>query len=728
MRPYQSTKLHLVKILYIDFCSGQHLSVYLIDGRKCYVISHASTKLYSLSLTASCIRSATSHHSLQHSEQHTDYTLHSRTTVSMEPKGTIVFSTVDRPYYGFDVFSVNLRDSHEHCLTDGISINFNAQFVDDQDRTVVFVSERSGAPRVYLARPNSHKPEQLPAIPTSLFHDRPIMKNHNLYFVSAHEQPDQLFKSWSALYSTDLNSNIVTRLTPYGVVDYSPGISQTGKFVAVASYESRPWAGEFHELYTDIVVFQESDSDKRVIVCERGGWPTWFGDSTIYFHRQAEDGWWSIFRVDFPENLEFSGFPIAPIRVTPPGVHCFTPAAFNDGKRIAVATRRKDKNYRHIEIFDVEAKVFHSVSESLNPSFHHYNPFISADSEFLGYHRFRGESTQGESVVPYLDPVQSPIRELRMLRLDGSFPSFSPDGKFIALNHDFDSNGGLKIVKSDSSQRWTLIKNRTAFYNSWSPTEKHVIYTSVGPIFQSVKATVQIARVSFQPSDLNGEHAEIPCDVKILTREETGNNAFPSCSPDGKFLVFRSGRSGHKNLYVLDAVDGEFNGGIRQLTEGPWIDTMPSWSPKGDLIAFSSNRHNPDNINVFSIYVVKPDGSELRRIHVAGSEGSNDVDRERINHVCFSEDGEWLLFTANMGGVTAEPVSWPNQFQPYGDLFVLKLDGSELRRLTWNGYENGTPAWHPGGELDFGSLCVGSEIGDKLTGQFQEPLWISCDI
>ncbi|KAK3034677.1 hypothetical protein RJ639_033632 [Escallonia herrerae] len=123
---------------------------------------------------------------------------------------------------------------------------------------------------------------------------------------------------------------------------------------------------------------------------------------------------------------------------------------------------------------------------------------------------------------------------------------------------------------------------------------------------------------------------------------------------------------------------------------------MPSWSPDGKLIAFSSNRHNPDNAEAFSIYVIRPDGEGLKRIYVAGPEGSDDVDRERINHVCFSADGEWLLFTASLGGVTAEPVSLPNQFQPYGDLHVVRLDGSGLRRLTWNGYENGTPAWHPG--------------------------------
>ena len=117
-------------------------------------------------------------------------------------------------------------------------------------------------------------------------------------------------------------------------------------------------------------------------------------------------------------------------------------------------------------------------------------------------------------------------------------------------------------------------------------------------------------------------------------------------------------------------------------------------------------------------------------------EGSSDVDMERINHVCFSPNGEWLLFTANMAGVTAEPVSLPNQFQPYGDLFVVRVDGSGLRRLTWNGYENGTPAWHS--RVDYDDLDdqlrrlsltgdAESVDGDELKGQFQEPLWITCD-
>ncbi|KAL6968702.1 hypothetical protein U1Q18_034498 [Sarracenia purpurea var. burkii] len=653
----------------------------------------------------------------------------------MDPKGTIVFTTVGRTQYGFDVFSVKIPSNldapaalwdSEHRITDGISINYNAQFV-DEDETLVYVSERNGASRIYLTRPGTTKSELLSSPPESLFHDRPIVTGGRLYFISAHEPADAPFKSWSALYSTGLHDGEVRRLTPYGSVDYSPAISPSGKLIAVASYGSRPWGGDFHDLQTDIVVFRESDPTKRTVICQHGGWPTWSSDSTIYFHRQADDGWWSIFRIDLPEDFGLSGVPTSPSRVTPPGLHSFTPAAMHDGERIAVATRRRGKDFRHVEIFDVYSQKFHPVTELLNPNFHHYNPFVSPESGFLGYHRFRGESAPGDSIIPHLEFMTSPIKGLQMFRVNGSFPSFSSNGDLIAFNPDFDSNSGLKIVKSDGSKGWTLFKGRTTFYNAWSPTEKNVIFSSLGPIFASAKATVQIGRIAFDPLNLDDDREDIPIDIKILTREDTGNNAFPSCSPDGKFVVFRSGRSGHKNLFIVDAINGEFNGGIRQLTEGPWIDTMPSWSPDGKLIAFSSNRHNPHNVEAFSIYVIHPDGTGLQRIHVAGAEGSREVDRERINHVCFSPDGKWLLFTANMAGVTAEPVSVPNQFQPYGDLFVSRLDGSGLRRLTWNGYENGTPAWHPGPELDMGNLGLASRVGDKLKGEFDEPLWIHCD-
>jgi Tol biopolymer transport system component len=98
----------------------------------------------------------------------------------------------------------------------------------------------------------------------------------------------------------------------------------------------------------------------------------------------------------------------------------------------------------------------------------------------------------------------------------------------------------------------------------------------------------------------NADTADVEADKagsswKYLTKEGTHNNAFPSPSGDGRYLVFRSGRSGYKNLYIMDAVDGEEKY-LHRLTEGDWTDTHPNWSSDNEWIAFSSDRGHPGEL------------------------------------------------------------------------------------------------------------------------------------
>ncbi|KAH9295912.1 hypothetical protein KI387_039500, partial [Taxus chinensis] len=116
-----------------------------------------------------------------------------------------------------------------------------------------------------------------------------------------------------------------------------------------------------------------------------GGWlQSWADESTVYFHRRAEDGWWSIYRL----NLDQA---VPPEQITPPSVEAFTPCASATGNWIAVATRRPESKFKHIEIFDLQSRSFIPVTASINPQIHHYNPFVSPDSLRVGFHRFRGE-------------------------------------------------------------------------------------------------------------------------------------------------------------------------------------------------------------------------------------------------------------------------------------------------------------------------------------------------
>ncbi len=42
-----------------------------------------------------------------------------------------------------------------------------------------------------------------------------------------------------------------------------------------------------------------------------------------------------------------------------------------------------------------------------------------------------------------------------------------------------------------------------------------------------------------------------------------------------------------------------------------------------------------------------------------------------------------------------DEATYTDRPQPYGELFVMKYDGSDVQQLTDNQWEDGTPAWQP---------------------------------
>ena len=615
-------------------------------------------------------------------------------------KTSLIFSTVGRSRYDFDIFTLPVPSSlraddngAELLLTDGKSINYNGFFpsssslqslisgADDSVEALVYVSERNGTSNIYLnARRsgNGNRRSTLDSLatlstpllrlePESLLsqRDRPSISGNHLIYVSTHEDSGIPRMGWAAVYSTHIPSGKTKRLTPKGTVDFSPSVSPSGEWTAVASSAEGSYSGETGDLFTQITLFRTVDGSDRTIVIDHGGWPCWGDDSTLYFHRKSDDGWWSIFKASLSQNFSV----VAVDRITPPGFHAFTPATGNGF--LVMATRRSSSAFRHIEMLDLATGDFIEITSPVSPRAHHFNPFVSPDSSKIGYHRCRG----GARALS-LEHMQSPYPDISLFRIDGHFPSFSPDGRRIA----YVEMPGLFVMNADGSGK-QKISEESVFPTAWDWKRESVIYTSRGPSFDTSSTEVDVVSISLKEDELGS----LSPTIKKLTHNAQ-NNAFPSPSPDGRSLVFRSGRSGYKNLYIMDAVEGE-EAGIRQLTSGPWTDTMPTWSPDGDWIAFSSNRELPGSSN-FSLYLIHPNGTGLKSVVVSGVGG-------RVNHACFSPDSKRIAFGADYAGVSAEVVSTPNSVLPYGEIFVANIDGSDVRRLTHNAYEDGTPAWGP---------------------------------
>ncbi|MFC1509666.1 choice-of-anchor D domain-containing protein, partial [Candidatus Omnitrophota bacterium] len=141
---------------------------------------------------------------------------------------------------------------------------------------------------------------------------------------------------------------------------------------------------------------------------------------------------------------------------------------------------------------------------------------------------------------------------------------------------------------------------------------------------------------------------------------------YPSWSPDGSKIVFRTNRDGNNwDIYTMDA-DGS---NPTRLTNDPAMDLEPAWSPDNSKIAFQANRDDNGEI-----YVMNTDGSNQTRL-------TNNAHND--NYPSWSPDGSKIAFQTNRDGDT--------------EIYVMNSDGSNQTNLSINSASDNNPSWSPDG-------------------------------
>ncbi|MFF1956246.1 amidohydrolase family protein [Streptomyces sp. NPDC058220] len=116
----------------------------------------------------------------------------------------------------------------------------------------------------------------------------------------------------------------------------------------------------------------------------------------------------------------------------------------------------------------------------------------------------------------------------------------------------------------------------------------------------------------------------------------------PVHSPDGKLLAVCAYRGGGFHIWTLRPDGSE----LRQLTDGPWDDRGPSWSPDGSRIAFASERGgSPATGGAYRIWTLDIRTGALARITgLTGQDGPGDGGPVEDFDPVWSPDGTRVLF------------------------------------------------------------------------------------
>ena len=262
----------------------------------------------------------------------------------------------------------------------------------------------------------------------------------------------------------------------------------------------------------------------------------------------------------------------------------------------------------------------------------------------LGPMLIRTDPPENSTIEPITTIVFEFSKPISEVTVNGEPAQISANRKGATFHGDL-GNGNLKV-------EW-----------KWSDgtAEKTLIFSRPPPLLKP-----QIAFVSER--DGNFEIYVMDADGTKTTRltNEAESDLQPDWSPDGNKIAFTSSRDGNLEIYVMNA-DGTDQ---TRLTSNPEIDSQPAWSPDGGQIAFFSRRDGNGEI-----YLMSPGGEIIFNF-------SNNPAED--NAPAWSEDQEGIR-------IVFASTRQSGNF----NIYIIKIDGTDLKRLTTNSASDGEPTSSP---------------------------------
>jgi eukaryotic-like serine/threonine-protein kinase len=232
------------------------------------------------------------------------------------------------------------------------------------------------------------------------------------------------------------------------------------------------------------------------------------------------------------------------------------------------------------------------------------------------------------------------------------FGAWTPEGKIVFVS-TMNDNRSLWIMNADGSDRRQLTSGSDDRYPSVSPDGRHIVFRSLR------SGMLNLWRV-----DIDGSR------LQQLSSQSSENN-LPCYTPDGKWIVFVSIRSGKGTVCKMPAEGGEAIPLTNKAT------SWPAPSPDGKLVA-CADMEAPQGKN--RVLILPIEGGELTQVIELPANSTLDIG--------WTPDGRAITYRSwqdNLSGIWKQPLaggppvlltSWTPQVDRWRQ-YVLSPDGKQ---------------------------------------------------
>ncbi|MCO5947997.1 TolB family protein [Mucilaginibacter flavidus] len=560
------------------------------------------------------------------------------------------------------IFVANADGTDEHPLLKESGFDYHASY-SGNGQWISFTSERNGFGQadIYRVHPDGTSLERLTDDPSLDDQSALSPDGEKLAFVSTR------VTHTTNIWILDIKSHKLTNLTGRAEIQgdpakpdgfFRPAWSPDGKWIAFSSDRNTQWLGhgngsgwEHVQELSVYIVHPDGSGLRRLSqpgIC--AGAPKWSldGKNIVFYEIPVEDTWAArrptlakkatsqIVSVDLAtgSRTELTSGP--GLKLSP---------QYLPGEQVAYLAKGGDNS----------GLMYIGKTEVVKGRFH--SPAWAPDGKAVVFEKVSFSPRPQNQVLYNWDKNYD-------YRYTDVFPNFSKYGELVLTDKGTDS--GISIMDAGGTNKKKIFTptGGAAFMPTWSPDGQWIAF-GYGAFLQARKTGT--ARIMMMKKD--------GTNLVALT-DSTINSGFPSFSPDGKNIVYRTWGGKDDGLRILNLIDHS----IKVLTKD--YDNLPFWSPDGKLIAFT-RKHDGNNFDIFTIH---PDGTQLKQLTTSPA---NDA------HAMWTDDSQHLMWSTGIYGFKDEAALYDDTFQPYGAIFIMNADGSGKRQLTDSPWEDSMPCFVP---------------------------------